>query len=238
MRTNLLTIIIPVRKEEENIRTTILSLQKKVQTPHCILIADDATDPADRTVTVVRQMKNRSVSISEKKPSDQDGFGPVLVRAVQKVKTPYTLFVMADMSDDPKSIDPMVQTAIQHACDIVCGCRYMQGAKKIGGPLLQGFFSTMLNTFLFSVLHFPTWDATNAFKLYKTTFLKSILPQKPSSGVEFSLQLMSQAVPKNPIVHDVPTEWRGRVQGQSKVKLFNRGPKYMKIVWDTLISSI
>jgi glycosyltransferase involved in cell wall biosynthesis len=232
---NALTIIIPVRKEEETIRKTIESLGKNVLTPHLIMIADDSTDPGDTTIEIVKKIKNNSFIISQKARGDADGFGPALTRALKKVTTPYTVIVMADLSDDPKTIDRMMRVAVKTKSDMVCGCRYMRGAKKIGGPRMQGILSTTVNACLFRVVGFPTRDSTNAFKLFRTSFIQSILPPHPSSGVEFSLQLTIQAVRKNARICDVPTVWRGREKGHSKVRLFSRGPKYMKLVFDVLM---
>jgi len=254
MQSKLLTIIIPVRAEEETILHTIAVLEKTVRTPHQILIADDTTDPRDRTIAVVENMNklqqchsglragiqkramdsrlrgnDKNVGVCRKKSGDPDGFGPTLVRAARTVKTPYTLFVMADLSDDAKTIDRMVEKIQASRADCIAGCRYMRGAKKIGGPMLQGFFSTLLNTLIFIMLGFPTRDATNAFKLYRTQFLRSILPKEPATGVEFSLQLLTQAVQKKGTILDLPTVWRGREKGQSKVRLLSRGPVYAKL---------
>jgi len=241
MTANLLTIIIPVRREEESIGKSIRVLEKSVRTPHIILIADDTVDKSDRTIPMISKLSfdsRKAVRICRKKAGDKDGFGPALVRAIRKVRTPYTIFFMADMSDDPQMIDTMARLATKNSYDIVTGCRYMWGAQKIGGPMLQGRLSTILNMFLFYILRFPTRDGTNAFKLYNTAFLKSILPKHPETGVEFSLQLMARALSKHPKGIDVPTIWKGREKGQSKAKLLSRGPKYLKLVWGALTKTI
>jgi len=68
MTRKLLTIIIPVRSEEETIGGTIELVEKTVHTPHIIMIADDTIDPSDRTIEIVEAMKQPTpVSISIKK---------------------------------------------------------------------------------------------------------------------------------------------------------------------------
>lgn len=234
----LLTIIIPVRSEEETIRKTIESLEKSVHTSHVIMIADDTVDPGDKTIEVVEKMKMKNLLISKKSSSDVDGFGPALLRASQQLMTPYAVYLMADCSDDPKTIDQMVSVILERPVDVVAGCRYMKDGKKIRGPKLQGALSYALNAFFFHCFRFPTRDSSNAFKMYRTDFLKDILPESPEIGVEFSLQLTIHAVSKNARMIDIPTTWRGREQGQSKVKLFSRGPKYLKLIWRGLTVKI
>ncbi|HCM82107.1 MAG: Glycosyl transferase, family 2 [Candidatus Gottesmanbacteria bacterium GW2011_GWB1_44_11c] len=237
MTRKLLTIIIPVRSEEETIGGTIELVEKTVHTPHIIMIADDTIDPSDRTIEIVEAMKQPTpVSISIKKKYDRDGFGPALARAIQKATTPYSVFVMADLCDDLHAIDRMVSEATENHLDMVVGCRYMRGGRKIGGPVLQGILSTLVNAFLFRVAGVSTRDATNAFKLYRTAFLQRILPVKPESGVEFSLQLTICAVSRNARMTDIPTTWRGRKKGHSKVRLFSLGPEYMKLIFHVLMN--
>jgi len=228
-----LSIIIPVRREEESIAQTIRQLEHSVKIPHITIIADDTIDRSDKTLTAISRLSldcRKAVRIFRKKAGDQDGFGPALTRAMRKVTTPYTAIVMADLCDDPKTIDLMMKTALAKNLDIVCGCRYMRGGKKIGGPWIQGVLSAGLNSLLYYIGNVPTRDATNAFKLYRTSFLQSIVPKAPETGVEFSLQLILEAVKKHPKTLDVPTVWRGREKGRSKVKLFSRGPKYLRLV--------
>ena len=265
MTRKLLTIIIPVRSEEETIGGTIELVEKTVHTPHIIMIADDTIDPSDKTIDIVEAMKNNSrchaglaspdeawrsrdpaslrfrlggrndrFVICKKTKGDMDGFGPALVRASKKVRTPYTVFVMADGSDEPATIDRMISTIQRKTADVVVGCRYIKGGKKVGGPALQGILSTWFNAFFYYGLRFPTRDSTNAFKLYRTEFLQRILPAKPESGVEFSLQLTIRAVFNNAYMIDVPTTWRGRKKGHSKVRLLKRGPVYVKLAMEAL----
>lgn len=240
-----LTIIIPVRREEETIEKTIRLLDRTVRTSHTILIADDTVDSSDRTIWLVERMKQvfppsrlsldrRKIVISRKKRGDQDGFGPALVRAVRRVETPYTVFVMADACDDPKTIDRMMKVAKEKNCDVVVGSRYMKGGGKKGGPVIQGILSTWLNALYFLILQFPTRDATNAFKLYRTGFLKRIIPSHPKTGVEFSFELTIRAASAGASMIDVPTVWSGREKGSSKVRLFSRGPVYIRLLCDTL----
>lgn len=230
MTNKLLTIVIPVRSEEETIKDTVKLLEHMVTTPHSILIADDTVDPKDRTLEVIENMHISHLSINKKVKGNKDGFGPALARAFKTVTTPYTTVVMADSSDDPKTIDLMVKLIEKTSADVIVGCRYMKGAKKVGGPKLQGVLSTLLNSFFFYVLRFPTKDATNAFRLYRSAFLKRIIPRNPEIGVEFSLQLTIQAQAYRGRIIDMPTKWSGREKGQSKVRLMNRGPKYLRLM--------
>jgi glycosyltransferase involved in cell wall biosynthesis len=235
MNNKKLTIVIPVRDEAETISDTITQLQKTVITSHEIIVADDHINTFDRTYEEVHalQKKYKNIVWLSKKATDRDGFGPCLCRAIHSVTTPYTVVVMSDSCDDAKTIDCMYKEIPSHQIDIVCGSRYGKGGKKIGGPPLQNILSWLLNNSLY-VFGFPTHDATNAFKLYNTKFLKHILPKSPSTGVEFSFELSLLAKKQCAKWKDVATIWTGRTKGESKVRLFARGPKYLQLLFRLL----
>jgi hypothetical protein len=236
METKLLTIIIPVRDEKETIAKTVLHLKQSVHTPHIIFIADDTISEFDHTHDEVVKLQSTYDTIVwiAKKKTDPDGFGPSLCRAIRNVSTPYTVIVMSDSSDDPKTIDSMYTHISTHHSDIVCGSRYGKNAKKIGGPFMQNFLSWILNSGLY-LFGFPTHDATNAFKMYNTRFLQKILPAHPSSGVEFSLELSLISYTHHALWKDIPTTWTGRTKGVSKVRLWKRGPKYLKLLFLSIV---
>ena len=233
--TKLVTIVIPVRAEAENIGATVGRLVKHVHTPHTILIVDDHITASDTTRDAVARLQKRfsGIELLVKKPRDTDGFGPALSRAVDRVRTPYTVFVMGDGCDDPTLIDTMVRRARTSGADVIAGSRYSPGGKKVGGPWLQHICSTMLNTCL-SVIGMPTRDGTNAFKLYRTSFLRSILPVRPLRGVEFSLQLSLEGLKKHGRYLDIPTTWRGRTKGTSKIRLVKSGLQYQRLFFRIL----
>jgi dolichol-phosphate mannosyltransferase len=235
MKTRILTIVIPVRSESETLPETIHQLQKTVKTPCIILVVDDHIDPKDKTPKIAKALTKtyRNVAWLPKTATDADGFGPALTRAVETIQTPFTAFVMGDGCDDARAIDQMMRTIKKTKADVIVGSRYISGGKKVGGPWLQHIFSFLLNKFLFRLgLH--TTDATNAFKLYKTSFLRSILPKKPFPGVEFSLQLSIEGYQKHGNYYEIPTTWVGRTKGNSKFKLLRNGRRYLTLAWRAL----
>jgi hypothetical protein len=230
MKRSILTIVIPVRSEAEALPTTISHLEKTVKTPHIVLIVDDHVDSHDKTPVIVKKLVKRFKKLFwlPKTSRDPDGFGPALCRAVKTITTPYTVFVMGDGCDDPHSIDHMMTLIQKTHTDVVAGSRYIKGGKKLGGPWLQHLFSLALNKFL-QTIGLYTSDATNAFKLYKTSFLQTIIPSRPLPGVEFSLQLSIEGYKKQGRYKEIPTTWRGRTKGSSKLKLFKNGKRYLKL---------
>ena len=86
---------------------------------------------------------------------------------------PYVLISMADGSDEPHVVDPMVALA-RGGADVVAASRYMRGGRQIGGPPLKRLMSRIAGLTLHWFAGVPTHDPTNNFKLYSRRFLDSI----------------------------------------------------------------
>lgn len=230
-----LTIIIPVRKEEETIIDTLESIRKYVRTKYEVIVVDDAvissdnTKDPDLTVDIVkRYQKNyKNIRILKNQPDCARGFSFAVWRGIQAVRRGAIVFVMADGCDDLNTIDLMVEK-IFSGYDIVCGSRYMKGGKKIGGPKLQGFFSFMVNTSLSFLFRLPTRDVSNSFKMYRWDILNA-LPKPTSTGFEVSIEIFFNAYHGGAKVSEVPTTWIGRRKGKSKFRLIERIPAYVRI---------
>ena len=74
---------------------------------------------------------------------------------------------------------------------------------------------------------FPTHDATNSFKLYRTSFLRQ---QKIEStgGFELGMELVVKAYLQGFKVLETPTVWTDRQAGKSNFKIIEWLPSYLK----------
>lgn len=221
-----LTIIIPARNEKEAIVKTLDSLHKNVKTKHMILVVDDSNDGTTEVVKKYIKM-HKNVSFIKGNPKKKS-FARALKIGFSKTKTEAAVVVMADLCDDPKTIDGMFKK-ISEGYDIVCGSRYMKGGKKVGGPVIQNIFSFLICKTLGVFTGIPTIDVSNAFKMYKLSILEDVTFNL-SSGVEASMELTLQAFFNGAKITEIPTTWLGRTLGQTKFKIFDRTPKYARII--------
>jgi|SRR3989344_3285618 len=220
-----LSIIIPARNEEKSILKVLEYLKKTVKTPYEIIVVNDRS--ADNTELIVKKysIKNKSVLFTNTK--GRYGFSNAIKEGLKKSSTDIVVIVMADLCDDPKTIDQMYKT-LTEGWDIVCGTRYNMGGKKLGGPKIQNFFSALVCKSLYYTIALPTTDASNSFKMFRKKVFKSI-NYKDGMGVEASLDLILRAYFRGYKITEIPTTWKGRVVGQSKFRLFERSPRYIRI---------
>ncbi len=221
-----LTIIIPARNEEVCILQTLDELKKKIKVPYNVIVVNDCSQ--DNTKQIVKQYArtNKNVKIINNKLI-QAGFSNAIKLGVEHVKEGVVVIVMADLCDKPETINKMYKKILK-GWDVVCGCRYMKGGGKKGGPRIQGLLSAFVCRTLYHLIGIPTKDVSNAFKMYRREILKDIY-LNPKSGVEVSMDMVLQAYFQNAKIIDIPTFWTGRTLGKSKFKLLERIPRYFKI---------
>lgn len=221
-------IVIPVYNEADNIKTTIHSIWKSVAIPFHIYIVYDQDE--DNTLPAVALLKTQPPYKDLSIVCVKNAFGRGALNAIKTgfiaSQEPATLVVMADMSDDLAKVNHMFQL-IEEGADIVCGSRYMKGGEQIGGPFLKGLLSRMAGVSLYYLAKLPTHDVTNSFKMYRTSFLKTI-PIESSGGFEIGMEIVVKGYLKGARITEVPTTWLDRTAGQSRFQLFKWLPNYLR----------
>jgi putative flippase GtrA len=127
---------------------------------------------------------------------------------------------MADLSDPPEVINAMYDIAERENADIVCASRYMKGGRQIGGPVIKGLMSRVAGSSLCWFARVATHDATNSFKLYRTSFLQKQTIES-TGGFEIGIELVAKAHVQGAVIRETPTTWTDRVAGSSNFKLLS-----------------
>lgn len=216
----MLTIIIPVYNEGENIKTAVESIERDVKYPYTINVIYDFDE--DNTI---EPAKNLNVNLVKNK------YGRGVLNAIktglESVQTEFAIVTMADLSDPAYVMNNMIDSAIKNNADIVCGSRYMSEGGQVGGPLIKKLMSMWAGLSLHYLAGLPVHDATNSFKLYRKSFLDSVTIES-TGGFELGLELLVKAYKNGNKITEVPTIWHDRTAGKSNFKLIEWLPKYLK----------
>jgi dolichol-phosphate mannosyltransferase len=228
-----LTVVVPVYFEQELIGETLDALHRELTTPFRAVVVYDVEE--DPTVAVVRDGAARWPHAILLKNNVRRGVLGALRTGFDAADTEYVAVFMADLSDDPRILDVMVRKA-DEGYDVVSASRYMPGGSKEGGP----WFKTMLSRGAGQSLHLltgvPTHDATNAFRLYKTDFVRSVNIES-DGGFEVTMELTVKAYLEGRPVAEVPATWRDRTAGVSKFNFRKWLPKYLRWYFYCLVRS-
>lgn len=220
----LVSFVIPVYNEPDNITATLESITEHVSFEHQVLICYDMDE--DTTVPVVRALQAAMPNVELVRNDIGRGVLNAMKAGMAEASAPYVIVSMADGSDDYRVADAMVALA-RSGADVVAASRYMRGGCQIGGPRLKGLMSRVAGVSLYWLGGVGTHDATNNYKLYSGEFLHSVEIES-EGGFELAIELTVKATLAGRTVREVPATWRDRSAGKSRFKLRAWLPHYLR----------
>ena len=219
-----LAIVLPVYNEGEAVEPVLRALHAGLATTHELVVVYDFDE--DTTVPVIARLAAEIPVLRGLRNDLGRGVLNAMKAGIAGTTAPYVLISMADGSDEPHVVDPMVALA-RDGADVVAASRYMPGGRQIGGPLVKRLLSRAAGLSLHHVGGVATHDPTNNFKLYSRRFLDAT-PIESQAGFELALELTVKATIAGRRVAEVPTTWRDRTAGQSNFKLRKWLPQYLR----------
>ncbi|MDW8055349.1 MAG: glycosyltransferase family 2 protein, partial [Elusimicrobiota bacterium] len=162
-----LSIIIPVRNEEEIINKTIDNLVKKLEDNkidyEIIVVNDHSTDKTKQVMLSLCE-KNNKVKVIDNQLSV--GFGYAVKFGLDNFNGDFVVIYMGDDSDDPEDVVKYYYK-LKEGYDCVFGSRFIKGAKVVGYPLVKLIFNRLGNWFIKILFGIKYNDVSNAFKAYR-----------------------------------------------------------------------
>lgn len=223
---NNLTIVIPVYNEGDNIAQALSVIEHEIKAEHLINVIYDFDE--ETSIPVIKAEKNKYKNqINLIKNKYGHGVLNAIKTGLDTSETEYVIVTMADLSDPPELMNKMLDIAVTQNADIVCASRYMKGGKQIGGPFVKRIMSRIAGLSLYHLAKLPTHDATNSYKLYRTSFLKKQNIES-TGGFEIGLELVVKAHLQGFKVSETPTVWTDRKAGKSNFKIIDWLPSYLK----------
>jgi glycosyltransferase involved in cell wall biosynthesis len=221
-----LAVIIPVYNEGKNIRPVLQGLHAAVSEPFQVLVVYDFDE--DDTLPVARELAQQ-LGLDLHLVKNRFGRGALnaIKTGLLESESDYMIVTMADLSDPPEVINALLAKARQDKADLVCASRYMRGGRQSGGPLLKKLLSRAAGVSLYYLTSLPTHDVTNSFKLYSRDVIRSV-PIASEGGFELGMELTIKAHYSGFKVAEVPTHWTDRTDGESRFRLFQWLPHYLR----------
>jgi len=218
-----LSVVVPVFREGEAVEPVLRALTVAIGAAHEILVVYDFDE--DPTVPVVERLHAELPAIRGLRNDLGRGVLNAMKAGIAESRGAYVLISMADGSDEPGVVDPMVGLAREGA-DVVAASRYMRGGHQVGGPVVKRLLSRTAGLTLHWFGGVATHDPTNNFKLYSRRLLDAT-PIESEAGFELALELTVKATIARRRVAEVPTTWRDRTAGASNFKLRKWLPHYL-----------
>src|SRR6185437_9208296 len=211
MKKLLLSIVIPVYNEKENILKTLAEINKNVHVPHEIFIVYDFDE--DTTLPIVKKVLKKYPNLKLIKNTINRGPSGAIRTGFANANAPYVLVTMADLCDDLSQVKDML-TLVPDKAAIVAPSRYCKGGEQQLKSSLKVWAPRTAGYLLKKLTGIPTYDPTNSYKLYSKKLLDSLIL---TSTVSFSvtLEVVVKAHARGYKIIEIPTTWRDRQHGKT-----------------------
>ena len=219
-----LTILIPVKNEEDNIALIINKIESiKISFKYEILFINDYSD--DNTIKEIEKYKRSRSNISLIN-NKKLGLGESVRNGIKYSKGKYLSIIMCDGSDDLNDLKKYIDLIKSENLDAVFGSRFLKESKISGYPKIKLILNRIFNYFI-SIIYLNKYnDFTNAFKIYKKEALQKIEPIVSESFNVF-LELPLKIINRNYKYKIISINWLDRKYGSSKFKFNELKSKYI-----------
>lgn len=223
----MVAIVIPTYNERENLPRLLHGILALGMRDAKVIVVDDASN--DGTAEMARATPGVTVI----KRVGERGLGSALVRGFRealRVGADVVVEMDADGSHDPSEL-PNLLAAVASGADVAVGSRRIAGGRIIGWGFFRHFMSWSAMAAARLVLGLKTRDVTNGFRAYRRKVLETIgLDSLRSSGYAFQEELLFRAERAGFRVVEVPTTFRDRTAGKSKLSLRDVGEFFITLI--------
>lgn len=160
----LLSILLPVRNETENLAIMLRILRSAVEIPHEVIVITDTAD--DTSIPVVQGVAARYAEVRHVTNMLGRGVGNAIRAGIQASRAEYVLIFAADEVGPVISVQPMLEKMVE-GYDLVSVTRYAYGGRRLGGSFIQSVLSRTANTVFRWLTGFPLTDATTGVKMVR-----------------------------------------------------------------------
>lgn len=219
----LLSIVVPVYDEAENIPLFLQGLEASVHEPHETLIVYDV--PGDSTLPAIAAMQPAPGNVRLIHNTLGRGVLNAYKAGFAASRGDVIIPMAGDLADDPRDV-PALARLVREGADVACGSRYMRGGRQVGGPFFKQMLSRLAGLSLHSCAGLPTHDATNNFRAYSRRVIS--LPIESKVSFALGIELVLKAYWNGWRIEQIPTTWHDRRVGISRFRLLGWLPEYLR----------
>jgi len=224
-----LSVVIPAHEEADVIAPTLREVTATLiehRIDYEVVVVDDASK--DGTAEVVARVAAADERVRCIRNPHPNGFGYAVRAGLEAFSGDAVAVMMADGSDDPEDL-VLYYRVLEAGYDCAFGSRFMPGATVSGYPPLKLAINRVVNFGIRGLFRHGYNDTTNAFKAYRREVIEQIAPLL-SPHFNLTVEMPLKAVVRGFSYAIVPTSWRDRTAGDSKLALREMGSRYLFIV--------
>lgn len=220
-----LSIIIPVYNESKNVEKTVNNLKKikKDIKRFNLIFIDDFSD--DNTFDILNKLSKKYSFVKIFK-NKKKGLGSAIEEGIKKSNFDYIAIFMADSSDSIADLIKYYKIMSSKKFDAVLGSRFIKESKIKDYPFLKYFLNRIFNNFVKLIFLSNYNDFTNAFKIYKKSVLRNLLPIV-SENFNVFLEIPLKIISRGYSYKIIPISWQNRKIGKSNFRIKELSSMYI-----------
>lgn len=220
-----LSIIIPVYNESRNLEKTVNNLRKikkNIKKFNLIFIDDFSTD---NTLNILVKLSKKYSFIKIYK-NKKKGLGSAIEEGIKRSNFNYVAVFMADSSDSINDLNRYYKIISTKKYDAILGSRFIKDSKIKDYPFFKYFLNRIFNNIVKLIFFSDYNDFTNAFKIYKKSVLRELLPIV-SENFNVFLEIPLKIISRKYTYKIIPISWQNRRVGKSNFKIKELSSMYI-----------
>ncbi len=219
-----LTVLIPIRDEQENIKIISDEILNKISCNNfeLLFINDFSQDNSENELKKLAEKYSQIKYIN----NDKKGLGGAISTGIHKSSGKFICIMMSDSSDTVEDLNKYYEVISGDDLDAVFGSRFIQGGKVVEYPKLKYILNRLGNLLAKFLLWTDLNDFTNGFKIYKKDTLLGLYPLV-SEGFNIFFELPLKTIIRGYKYKIIPISYYNRTVGEAKFKIQELGSKYL-----------
>ena len=220
----LLSILIPVRNEEENVHIISNEIENKIENKNyeIVFINDFSEDKTLKELSSLSKSNNKIIYFN----NSRKGLGGAIDLGIQKSNGKFICIMMSDSSDTVKDLNFYYREISSENLDAVFGSRFIKGGKVVNYPKIKLILNRLGNLLAKLLIWSDLNDFTNGFKIYKKETLLNLYPLV-SESFNIFFELPIKTITRGFKYKIVPISYYNRTVGEAKFKIDELGSKYI-----------
>ena len=225
-KVELVSVVIPTLNEAGNILDAVTTIYKELEYPKEIIVVDG--NSTDGTKEIVRDTNFCRLIIEPRR-----GYGTALKTGMKHAKGNIIVMVDGDGTYDVRHINRLLDRMIQKDADMVLATRMYDPNKAMG---FMNFIGNKVITFFFDFCYSQFLsDSQSGFRAISREAINNV--ELIEGDMAYATEMLVQFAKEGYTMVEVPTTYKKRQYGKTKLKKFKSGIEISKTMFRGLMDA-
>lgn len=227
----MLSVVIAAYNEEKNIGELTSRLIGMLDSKNIEFQILYIIEGEDKTIDVLKEYCKKEKRIHFFYNPKPQGLGNAFKKGFLSIpkEATHVLTMDADLNHQPEELPLFFDALKQTSADVIIGSRYVPGGSINTFPYHKRLISKFTNLFVVLVTGIRIKDKTSNYRLYTRRVVDCLAQKMFFPGFESIVEMLLIAAKNNFKMTEVPIQFKWRIHGKSKLKLFKTGIGYLKL---------